>query len=143
MVGQLDPQTVLLRFQKIASASSGLIRTDLPQSELGRFADLAMKARSQKIHSVNFVPPLMKPWDYDPSVITSTVSRTIAASEKTAKKHAGTVKAKAAPATPKASTTGRATTAPKAQPGTAVQDPAKAAGNAAEDDLSSVCSAAS
>jgi len=32
---------------------------------------------------------------------------------------------------------------PAAQPGTAVQDPNKAAGNAAENDLSSVCSAAS
>jgi len=142
MVGQLDPQTVLLRFQQIASASSGLIRTDLPQSELGRFADLAMKARSQKIRSVNFVPPLMKPWDYDPSVITTTVSRTIAASEKTAKKHSSSATAAKASA-PRESTTSGATTAPKAQPGTAVQDPAKAAGNAAEDDLSSVCSAAS
>ena len=46
MADQLDPQTVLVRFQKIAGASSGLIQTDLPQSELGRFADLAMKTRA-------------------------------------------------------------------------------------------------
>ena len=45
------------------------------------FADLGVKTRSQKITSVNFVPPLIKPWDYDPRVITSTVGKTIAASE--------------------------------------------------------------
>ena len=140
MSSQLDPETVLLRFQKIASASSALIQTDLPQSELGRFADLAMKARSQKIRGVNFVPPLIKPWDYDPDVITRTVSSTIAASEKAAAK-AGPAKKPAATASTTA--TKKATSKPAAQPGTAVQDPAKAAGNAAESDLSSVCSAAS
>jgi LCP family protein required for cell wall assembly len=140
MADQLDPQTVLVRFQKIAGASSGLIRTDLPQSELGRFADLAMKTRSHPIRGVNFVPPLLKPWNYDPSVITTTVRNTVAASElasKKASKKAATGKSAAAKAAkPK-------TTKPKAQPGTAVTDPAKAAGNAAETDLSSVCSAAS
>jgi len=137
MAGQLDPQTVLLRFQKIAAASSGLIQTDLPQSELGRFADLAMKTRSQKISGVNFVPPLIKPWDYDPAVITSTVAATIAASEKAAKASAASASGTTAKPKPKAKAK------PKAQPGTAVQDPAKAAGNAAEADLSSVCSSAS
>jgi anionic cell wall polymer biosynthesis LytR-Cps2A-Psr (LCP) family protein len=140
MADQLDPQTVLVRFQKIAGATSGLIRTDLPQSELGRFADLAMKTRTHKIRGVNFVPPLMKPWDYDPDLVTSTVQSTITASEKAAE---ATAKGKAR-ATP--SGTSSATTAkPKPKPGrgTAVLDPAKAAGNAAEGDLSSVCSASS
>jgi LCP family protein required for cell wall assembly len=136
MADQLDPQTVLVRFQKIAGASTGLIQTDLPQSELGRFADLAMKTRSHPIRGVNFVPPLMKPWDYDPAVITTTVRDTVAASEKAAKKAATGKSAPTKAAKPKA-------TKPKAQPGTAVTDPAKAAGNAAETDLSSVCSAAS
>ncbi|WP_082553011.1 LCP family protein [Phycicoccus sp. Root101] len=140
MSAQLDPETVLLRFQKIASASSGLIQTDLPQAELGRFADLAMKARSQKIRGVNFVPPLIKPWDYDPGVITRTVASTIKASEKGAGKPA---KAKKPAATAKATAATPAPSRPVAQPGTAVQDPAKAAGNAAESDLSSVCSATS
>jgi polyisoprenyl-teichoic acid--peptidoglycan teichoic acid transferase len=147
MVNQLDPQTVLTRFQRIAAASSGLIETDLPQSELGRFAELVMKTRTQKIRGVNFVPPLMKPWDYDPALITRTVASTIAASEK------GSAKASKATTTASrpASAGGAGTSAghaaplptPKAQPGTAVTDPTKAAGNAAETDLSSVCSAAS
>ncbi|MEP6854009.1 MAG: hypothetical protein ABJA33_00945 [Pedococcus sp.] len=141
MSAQLDPQTVLLRFQKLATASSGLIQTDLPQSELGRFADLAMKARSHKIRSVNFVPPLIKPWDYDPTVVTRTVSSTIAASEKAATK-ARSTQAPKSTATRTGTATKNATSKPATQPGTAVQDPAKATGNAAEGDLSSVCSAA-
>ncbi len=142
MVDQLDPQTVLLRFQKIASATTGLIETDLPQSELGNFAELALKTRAQKISGVNFVPPLIKPWDYDPAVITSTVKATIAASEKSAEG----ARASAAVGTPTTKATKASTAAtPRAKsgPGTAVTDPNKAAGNAAETDLSSVCSAAS
>jgi LCP family protein required for cell wall assembly len=142
MADQLDPQTVLVRFQKIAGASSGLIQTDLPQSELGRFADLAMKTRQHPIRSVNFVPPLMKPWDYDASLVTSTVQRTIKASEQAATAK-GTKASGTASSTKAASAKPRTTKKPKAQPGTAVQDPNKAAGNAAENDLSSVCSAAS
>ncbi|SDP29074.1 cell envelope-related function transcriptional attenuator common domain-containing protein [Pedococcus dokdonensis] len=141
MADQLDPQRVLTRFQKIAGASSGLIQTDLPQSELGRFADLAMKSRQHPIRSVNFVPPLMKPWDYDASLVTTTVQRTIKASEQAADTKAKSTKG-ATTATSKPKSTVKKKK-PKAQPGTNVQDPNKAAGNAAEDDLSSVCSAAS
>jgi polyisoprenyl-teichoic acid--peptidoglycan teichoic acid transferase len=140
MADQLNPQTVLTRFQKIAGATSGLIQTDLPQSELGRFADLAMKTRTQKIRGVNFVPPLLKPWSYDPALITSTVTATITASEKAARTKGSS---KAATAQAKAKAKASARPKPSAQPGTAVTDPAKAAGNAAESDLSSVCSSAS
>ncbi|WP_270886419.1 LCP family protein [Pedococcus sp. 5OH_020] len=150
MIDQLDPETLVTRFQKIAGASSGLIQTDLPQSELGRFAELAMKTRVQKIRGVNFVPPLMKPWDYDPALVTSTVKAAIEASEKSSKAKDGSAsppssaKPKAtANATAKTTTNATAKTTVRAQPGTAVVDPAKAAGNAAESDLSSVCSAAS
>jgi len=43
--------------EKIAAASEQLVTTDLPASELGRFAELAMKARSQPVSTVSFVPP--------------------------------------------------------------------------------------
>jgi polyisoprenyl-teichoic acid--peptidoglycan teichoic acid transferase len=81
MLEQLDPQAVLLRFQSIASATSGVLQTDVPQSELGYLADLALKARSHRIRSVDFVPPLIKPWDYDPRFVTRTVRAAIRASE--------------------------------------------------------------
>jgi polyisoprenyl-teichoic acid--peptidoglycan teichoic acid transferase len=155
MVDQLDPETVLTRFQKIAAASSGLIETDIPRSELGRFADLAMKTRAQKIRSVNFVPPLIKPWDYDPTVVRHTVAVTVAASEKASQASQRSSAARpvgaqpAAGSTPSSNGTARQTKGPGAAasssvgPGSAVTDPAKAAGNTAERDLSSMCAAVS
>ena len=130
MLQQLDPQTVIFKFQDLAAASTGVIRTDLPESELGRFADLALKAKEQKIKSVNFVPPLLKPWSYDPAVITSTVSSTIAASEKSAQTSAQTSVQKSA----QKSARNPAASSPAKQPGSE-------GGAARESDLTSVCSA--
>ena len=81
MVDQLDPQTMLLRFQKIAEATTGVFRTDIPQEALVSLASLAAKTKQQKISCVNFVPPLLNPWDYDPDVVEH-LDRAIAASEK-------------------------------------------------------------
>lgn len=77
MADQLNPVTVITKFQSIASAGEQVVQTDIPESDLGRFADLALKARGEKIQSINFVPPLIKPWSYDPAVITSTVQRAL------------------------------------------------------------------
>ena len=134
MVDQVDPQTVLTRFQKIAAASSGVVRTDLPQSELGYFADLALKTRSQKIKSVNFVPPLIKPWDYDAGLVRDRVASTIAASEESGEKPRKTAAAPKKKAKAPAAT-GSSAAAPKPAGG------AESGGQAAESDLSSVCSA--
>src|SRR3954447_26638767 len=57
MLQQLSPATVVTKFERIAKASEQLITTDLPASELGTFAELAMKARSQPVRTVSFVPP--------------------------------------------------------------------------------------
>jgi LCP family protein required for cell wall assembly len=57
MLQQLSPTTVVRNFESIADASEKLVDTDLPASELGRFAELAMKARSQPVRTVSFVPP--------------------------------------------------------------------------------------
>ena len=57
MLQQLSPSTVITKFEKIAAASTELITTDLPASELGTFAELAMKTRSKPVSSVSFVPP--------------------------------------------------------------------------------------
>ncbi len=57
MLQQLSPRTVVTKFEAIATAGEELITTDLPASELGEFAELAMKARTQPVRSVSFVPP--------------------------------------------------------------------------------------
>jgi LCP family protein required for cell wall assembly len=152
-VDQVDPQTVLTRFQKIAAASSGMLQTDLPQSELGYFADLAMKTRSQKIKSVNFVPPLIKPWDYDAAFVRDQVAKTIAASEKSAEKprNGGAVPRTSGAAPGAKSATTKPSTADQTPSGAGTREPAKATsgggasgqpgGQAEEADLASVCSA--
>ena len=100
MLQQLSPQTVIANFEKIAKASEQLVTTDLPASELGKFAELAMKARSQPLATVSFVPPVINTGRPDVAKIQSMVTAAIDRSENGAKAGAG----KTAPAagTPKA-----------------------------------------
>jgi LCP family protein required for cell wall assembly len=81
MLQQLSPQTVVLKFDEIAKASESLITTDLPKSEVDRFMELVLKARSQPVRSVSFVPPMISTGDPDIDKIHSTVERTIDRSE--------------------------------------------------------------
>ena len=59
-----------------------MFRTDIPQEALASLATLAVKTKTQKITAVNFVPPLINPWDYDPQVVRDTVAATIDKAEK-------------------------------------------------------------
>lgn len=59
MLHQISPQTAMTNFEKIMQASTELISTDLPASELGTFVSLAMKARDQKIATLSLVPPMI------------------------------------------------------------------------------------
>lgn len=81
MIGQLDPATVLLRFQDIAAASSALVRTDIPQSALGDLADLALSARTYPVVSLQLVPPLVTPGEPDFGEIRELVDAAVAAAE--------------------------------------------------------------
>ena len=57
MLQQVSPQDALRNFSKIAAASSEMISTSVPKSEVDTFLDLAIKAKSQKIATVSLVPP--------------------------------------------------------------------------------------
>ncbi|MGZ5417333.1 MAG: LCP family protein [Nocardioides sp.] len=81
MLQQLSPRTVITKFEKIASASTELITTDLPASELGRFAELAMKARSKPVSTVSFVPPAINTGAPDIEKIHAMVEKAIEKSE--------------------------------------------------------------
>ncbi len=81
MLQQLSPTTVVTKFEAIASASEKLVTTDLPASELGRFAELAMKARARPIRTVSFVPPAIDTADPDVSKIQSMVQTAVDTSE--------------------------------------------------------------
>ncbi len=112
MLAQMDPATVLLKFQGIATASEKVVSTDIPQAELGTLTDLALQARSQKVSSVQFVPPLIRPARPDFALIRATVRTALSA------KGSAKGSAKAAPAaTPRpaaSSTSAPAATAPGA-----------------------------
>ncbi|PKW27233.1 LytR family transcriptional attenuator [Phycicoccus duodecadis] len=145
LVRQLDPRTVLLNFGDIASASTGLFRTDIPQDALGPLAQVAVKTKQERITSVNFVPPLIKPWSYDPAVVRSTVAAAIAKSEKPAPAEPAAKATKATKAT-KASTGAAASAAATPTPAPSASTPAVMTRpgtdpDADTGDLASVCSA--
>ena len=81
MLQQLDPATVLRKFQGIAAAGKNVVSTDIPAAELGTFLDLATRARSQQITSVQFVPPLITPARPDFGVLRAKVTAAIQASK--------------------------------------------------------------
>lgn len=82
MLHQISPETALRNFEKIAKASSAMISTDLPRSEVDRFIALALEAKSQKIGTVSLVPPLVNDTAHpDLHVVREAISQAIARSE--------------------------------------------------------------
>ena len=68
-LNEADPQSVLTNFLDLASASKSVVTTDIPREDLGNLVDLALKAKGQKMSSLQFVPPLIAPADPDFSLI--------------------------------------------------------------------------
>jgi LCP family protein required for cell wall assembly len=132
MVDQLDPQTVVLHFSDIAKATKGVFRTDIPQGALASLAALAVKTKQQKITSVNFVPPLILPYRYDPQVVRDIVASTIAKAER-----ADEQAAKASPVASAKAGSAKSSTKPKKQ---AVMDRPGTDPDANTSDLADVCS---
>ena len=56
ILAQFTPQVVLTRFQDVAAAGQDLIKTDLPQSLLPFLAELALKAQSQPVTTIELTP---------------------------------------------------------------------------------------
>ena len=116
ILSQVSPQTVLTNFEKIAKASSAMVSTNMPASELDTFAGLALKARGEKIASLSLVPPLVNTAAPDIDDIQARIRRSIDRSEGDLKKEtvtAGGAKGDqagsgepSAPATPDAVTGG-------------------------------------
>ena len=59
MLRQMDPANVLLKFQGIAAAGSQVVSTDVPQSMLAYFVELAAKTKELPLTKIDFVPPLI------------------------------------------------------------------------------------
>lgn len=63
ILAQMTPMNVLQRFNEIAKASQVLVMTDIPESMLGVFVELAAKAKNFDPLSVELTPPTVNP-DY-------------------------------------------------------------------------------
>lgn len=56
ILAQFTPGTVLTRFNEIAVAGSAIVETDLPQSMLPYFTELALKAKEQPVSTIELTP---------------------------------------------------------------------------------------
>jgi LCP family protein required for cell wall assembly len=81
MLQQVSPQTAVRNFEQIAKASTAMISTNVPRSEVDRFVTLALKAKSQQIATVSLVPPLINTADPDIDVIRAAITDAIDRSE--------------------------------------------------------------
>ena len=118
MVKQLNPVTVLTKFNEIAKAGEEIVSTDLPSSQIGTMLDLAAKGRTLPLSSVNFAPPLILPVKPDFPRIRQIVADKIQASEKAGESRPAT-------STPSGSSSPKASSSPKS--------------NTQTDDLDAVC----
>ncbi|PWB96353.1 LytR family transcriptional regulator [Salinibacterium hongtaonis] len=57
IIQQMDPANVVTKFQAVAEAGAQVVRTDIPQVMLSRFVEIAAKAQSLPINTLELVPP--------------------------------------------------------------------------------------
>lgn len=57
MISQLNPATLLTKFQGIAAAGTQIIESNISSSQLNSFLDLALKAKGKKLMSLTAGPP--------------------------------------------------------------------------------------
>jgi LCP family protein required for cell wall assembly len=88
MLQQISPEKVVLNFSKIAKASESTFETNLPQSEVDRFAALALKARGKPISTVSFVPPVITTAHPDITKIHAMVAKAISGKHSRKRHHA-------------------------------------------------------
>jgi LCP family protein required for cell wall assembly len=114
MLQQVSPQDALANFSEIAEASSEMVSTNVPSSEVDTFLDLAIKAKSQPIATVSLVPPKVVTADPDIDLVHSMVAAAIDRAEGKKPAPAPTTEAAAAGAgdgmSPAATTAAEATT---------------------------------
>lgn len=57
MLDQLNPANVVTQFEELAAAGTQVVETDIPQSSLGSFVDLAVKAKEHEFVTYAAGPP--------------------------------------------------------------------------------------
>ena len=77
MLQQISPQVALKNFSRIARASSEMVSTSIPRSEVDRFVQLALLAKDQKVSTLSLVPPLVDTADPDMDLVHEKVAEAI------------------------------------------------------------------
>ena len=138
MLNQLNPATVVLKFQDIAKAGGKIAQTDVGSGDLDTLISLATKAKSKPIGSVAFTPPLIYPGNPKLDVIRQTVASKIAASQAKDQPKTSASPTKTSPKPTTAHPTG---TTPSGTSTAGSPSPSSSASSSTTDDLSSVCTA--
>ncbi|MEE8867740.1 MAG: LCP family protein [Acidipropionibacterium acidipropionici] len=110
VLDQVDPKTVVTRFEAIASASGDMVVSDIPEKMLPAFVELALRVRGGNINRLLFTQGRngFQPYDPDYDLIRKQVKQTISAAGNKANKNKPVTKA-----SPKISTTPSTTPTPK------------------------------
>ncbi|MET0694181.1 MAG: LCP family protein [Propionibacteriaceae bacterium] len=139
MLNQLDPVTVLTKFNKIAAAGKEIMETNIPTSQLNTMMTLAMKAKATPISSIAFIPPLVHPGEPDFALIHKKVKAKLAAAEAADVKAAA--KASASPVPTSAVTPSSSPSPSKKATKKPSPSATKTKAGQETDNLSNVCSA--
>ncbi|WP_347110328.1 LCP family protein [Paenarthrobacter sp. S56] len=62
MLKQLDPGTLLTKFEDIANAGTKVVDSNISSSQLGSFVDLALKSKNQPVKRLTIGPPDFEAW---------------------------------------------------------------------------------
>ncbi|MDQ6755141.1 MAG: LCP family protein [Actinomycetota bacterium] len=57
LLKQMDPATVLTKFESIANAGTQVMESDIPAAQLGSFVDLALKSKQHPLNRLTIGPP--------------------------------------------------------------------------------------
>lgn len=77
LLTQVNPANALLQFRTVAAASSGALRTDLPQETVTTLVVLGLKTQAQAVRQVALVPPAVDPEKPDFGVIHRLVAASV------------------------------------------------------------------
>ncbi|NRQ51498.1 LCP family protein [Aeromicrobium stalagmiti] len=81
MLQQLSPKKVLFNVNKIAQSGAELLSTNIPRQDLDVFADLTLKAKTQKVSTVSLVPPVIYTGNPDYPKVRRMISKAVAKAE--------------------------------------------------------------
>ncbi|MEO7588031.1 MAG: LCP family protein [Arachnia sp.] len=115
MAKQLDPSVMARKFVELSEAGKDIVVTDVGAGHVAELAELALRAKSLELTSVDFTPPLIVTADPDLPLIRSTVVDAIAAAEELDR-----------PGSATANPSGEPVTAPATTPATEAPQPSAA-----------------